>query len=256
MAPAGQGWPGAVRLLALDEIDSTNSEALRQAAAGQRGPLWVTARRQTAGRGRSGRAWASPTGNLHASLLLDLGCGPREAAGLSLVAGVAVLEAVEALATRRGRSPALRLKWPNDLLVGPAKLAGILVESAVRIEGRLDAVIGVGLNVANAPADLGRQATCLAVLEIGTDTDEAVAALARSFHHWLDKWQEGAGFAAIRQAWLERSVPSGTGLSVNTGRGAVTGRFDSIDIDGALLLRSESGSIVRIAFGDVTIAPG
>src|ERR1043166_8409052 len=114
------------RLLSLDEVGSTNAEAFARARAGERGPLWITARRQTAGRGRRGRAWVSEPGTLYASLLLTDPAPPQRAAELSLVAALAVHDALAERAAVLG--PRLTLKWPNDVLCDGAKLAGILVE--------------------------------------------------------------------------------------------------------------------------------
>jgi BirA family biotin operon repressor/biotin-[acetyl-CoA-carboxylase] ligase len=240
------------RILACDEIDSTNSEAFRQAAAGNEGPLWITARRQTAGRGRSGRSWVSPDGNLFATLLLTLGCGPREAAGLSLVAGIAVHDALEALAAAQGVTASFRLKWPNDVLIGEAKLSGILIETATRSSGGIDAAIGVGINLAWHPDGLGRAATDLTVHGLHVTCEQAVAALARSFHHWVAEWQEGRGFPEVREAWLARSIAEGTPIAVSTAGGRTTGAFGGIDGEGMLLLVREGGT-ARITFGDVSI---
>jgi BirA family biotin operon repressor/biotin-[acetyl-CoA-carboxylase] ligase len=240
------------RILALDEIDSTNSEALRLAGAGETGPLWITARRQTAGRGRNGRRWASPEGNLFATLLVTLACSPREAAGLSLVAGVALHEALTGLSSQAGLDIPFRLKWPNDVLIDGAKTSGILIETAMRPRGGLDAAIGIGLNIVWHPDDLGRRATDLAAHGLRTTPELAVAALARPFHHWIDQWQEGRGFPAVRRAWLERSIAPGTSLSVNTTGGRVAGVFGGIDREGMLLLERD-GATTRISFGDVSI---
>ena len=135
-----------VRLIERDTVGSTNTEALALAQAGERGPLWITARRQNAGRGRRGRVWVSEPGNLYASLLLSDPSPPDRAAELSFVAALAVHDAVTSLIAR---APArLSLKWPNDLLFDGKKFAGILIEG----EGPA-VVIGVGVNCAHHPKD-------------------------------------------------------------------------------------------------------
>src|SRR5262249_11568967 len=144
-----------------DQVGSTNAEAFALAKAGEKGPLWVMAHRQTQGRGRSGRRWVSEPGNLHASLLLSLACPPAATHQLSLLAGVAVVDAIGAVSADRPIRT-LRLKWPNDVLIGGAKCAGILPEShAGTSVGDALAVIGVGINLAWHPEDLGRAATHL-----------------------------------------------------------------------------------------------
>ena len=125
MNAATAGLPEGCRHVHLDEVDGTNAEAMRRVLAGERGRLWISADRQLSGRGRSGRSWASAPGNLFASVVATLDCPPAAAGQLSLVAGVAAIDAIR----RAGEVPGLRLKWPNDILVGNAKAGGILVES-------------------------------------------------------------------------------------------------------------------------------
>lgn len=240
----------ARRVISLSEIDSTNAEAMRRARAGERGPLWIIAERQTAGRGRSGREWVSEPGNLHASLLLDLSCGAEAASRLSLVAGVAVIDAVRGL----GEVP-VRLKWPNDILIGVAKAGGILIETSAVGAGRgLVAVIGIGINVAHAPPDVPN-ATCLRAREIEIAPLAMLDRLSAAMNEWLALWREGEGFPAVRQAWLERAGPLGETLSVNTGSGPEAGLYAGLDDDGALLMDSAMGRR-RFTFGDVTVGGG
>jgi BirA family transcriptional regulator, biotin operon repressor / biotin---[acetyl-CoA-carboxylase] ligase len=249
--------PGAgdVAVLALDQTDSTNAEAMRQAAAGARSPLWITARRQTAGRGRSGRAWGTPEGNVAATLLVFPECPPAALPNLSLVAGIAAFDAVvPCLSTKSARAgpPFLRLKWPNDLIVGDAKLAGILIESSA-LAGTTAVVIGTGINVAVAPPVAGRSVTCLASLGASASAGEVEQALLVQLCRWLSVWNGGAGFAAIRAAWLERAGPVGEAISVNRGSDRLAGTFAGLDEDGALLLATADGVTVRVTFGDVTL---
>jgi BirA family transcriptional regulator, biotin operon repressor / biotin---[acetyl-CoA-carboxylase] ligase len=235
----------------LTETDSTNAEAMRQALAGAVAPLWIRADRQTRGRGRSGRPWQSDhTGNLYASLLLELGCGPEVAAQLSLVTGVAVIDAIRSLSPDALQCD-LQLKWPNDILIGVAKAGGILIEST-RMRGALTVVIGIGLNLVGSPADIGRSVTSLNMHNLHTDPDVMLNALRHHMDHWLGIWHEGAGYEACRHAWTERAVKFGTELTINAGTGPVSGTFQGIDRDGALLLETSSGQ-QRFSFGDVTL---
>lgn len=242
--------PHSIPIVVLDEVDSTNRVALARAQAGETGPLWIMATRQTAGRGRSGRAWASEPGNLYATLLTRLTCHPTAVPGLSLVAGVAVHDAI--MATARRPVPGLRLKWPNDVLIGPAKCAGILAESLM---GR-DAVtvaIGIGINLAWHPADLGRAATHLAVHGVATSPREMLEALVGTMERGLAEWNDGAGFPAVRAAWLERAGAIGEACAVNTGTEHMAGSFAGLDDAGSLLVADSAGTIRTVTFGDVTL---
>ena len=242
------------RVLALGETPSTNMHALALAGGGETGPLWVVARHQTQGRGRSGRAWASVDGNLYASLLVVLDCPARVVHQLSLLAGVSVHDAVVAAARGHGTAlDGLRLKWPNDVMIGGAKLAGILPESSTLAAGRLAVVVGIGLNLAGAPDGLGRAATHLSAHGLALAPADMVAHLHAAFARWLVAWRLGDGFAEIRAAWLDRAGPIGEPLTVNAGQGPVCGTFAGVDPDGALLLRKADGAVSRFTFGDVTV---
>ena len=160
------------RILELDETGSTNADAMRLGLQGEPLPLWVSARRQTAGRGRAGRVWQAGEGNLQASLAFLCAAPRNSAPELALLAGVAVIDAI------RGISPlaldaGVRLKWPNDVLIGNSKTGGILVESTTaRGEPGFLAVIGIGLNVATGPEIPGRAVTSLAQNGIRTTPSE------------------------------------------------------------------------------------
>jgi BirA family biotin operon repressor/biotin-[acetyl-CoA-carboxylase] ligase len=246
--------PPGYRLAFHDELDSTNAEGMRLAATGEAGGLWIMAGRQRAGRGRAGRGWTSGTGNLYASLLLRPGVPLATASQLSLLTGIAAHDAVSALAKAAGAQPDLRLKWPNDLLAAGAKIGGILLESASGAgDAELAVVIGIGVNLAHAPADLGRPATCLVDLGIPASPAAAMTALAASMAEWLDRWNKGRAFAQIRQSWLSRAQPSGAAISVRQGDSLIYGRFLGIDEGGALLIQTESGQEKRITAGDVCL---
>jgi len=240
-----------MRLLHLASTPSTNVEALRLAAAGERGPIWVVADEQTAGKGRSGRSWTSVPGNLYASLLIRPACPPQQLAELSLVAGVGALEAIRAAGG--DRTPAgLRLKWPNDVLVGTAKLGGILVESS-DAGGARAAVLGIGLNLAGFPDGLGREATALAHHGLTIAPRAMLESLDGHMDIWLRIWDDGRGFPAVRDAWMGHAGPKGEPLAVNTGAGRIEGRFAGLDAGGGLLLETAPGETRLFTFGDVTI---
>jgi BirA family biotin operon repressor/biotin-[acetyl-CoA-carboxylase] ligase len=239
------------RSVVLDEVGSTNVEAFARAARGERGPLWIVARRQTAGRGRSGRVWASDPGNLYASLLIELACPPTTAPQLSLLAGVATVEAIAEAGA--GSLHGLRLKWPNDVLIRQAKVAGILAESLAD-PARVVAVVGIGINLAWHPAGLGRAATHLSEQGVRITPDQMLGALDAAMQRWLLAWDVGRGFAHVREAWLEHAGPIGEHCTANTGTERIAGAFLGIDQSGALLLRDDEGRQRIVTFGDVALA--
>ena len=245
--------PHHVRSLVLDQVGSTNAEAFALAKGGEAGPLWVMARRQTQGRGRSGRQWRSEPGNLYASLLTTLTCPPTAVHQLSLLAGVAVVDAIGAAAAGVA-IPGLRLKWPNDVLIDHAKCAGILPESHSSASGpAIVAVIGIGINLASHPDDLGRAATNLAAHGVTVEPEAMLERLAGAIERWLGIWDSGIGFAAVRQAWRARGGPSGETLKVDTGREQIVGAFVDLADDGALIMCDSSGRQRRLTYGEVTI---
>jgi BirA family biotin operon repressor/biotin-[acetyl-CoA-carboxylase] ligase len=237
------------RLLSLDEVGSTNAEAFARARSGERGPLWITARRQTAGRGRRGRAWVSEPGNLYASLLLTDPAPPPRAAELSLVAALAVHDALAERAATLG--PRLKLKWPNDVLCDGAKLAGILVEGE-GLPGRpLAVVIGIGVNCAHHPADTAYPATDLAAAGAVVTPETLTQALIGAMARRLAEWDRGENFAAIRAAWLKRAAGLGAPVRVRLPEREVDGVAETIDETGRLVLRLADGSREHIAAGEL-----
>ena len=235
----------------LGSVGSTNEEAMLRARRGQRGPLWIAAEEQTAGRGRSGRNWVSRPGNLYASLLLTFSRPLATVPQLSLVAGLAAHEAISRLAPNLP----FRLKWPNDVLVDGAKVCGILIEGRMNPQSTAhNVVVGIGVNLAHHPDVAGRPATSLAAFGVPAGPRLALSRLSAAFEHWRKVWDEGEGMPAIREAWLERALAIGLAVSVNTGPERIEGRFQGLDADGAMLLGLPSGDQRRITFGDVHIA--
>jgi BirA family biotin operon repressor/biotin-[acetyl-CoA-carboxylase] ligase len=230
-----------IRTVAL--TGSTNDDVAALAREGAPEGLWLRAERQSGGKGRQGRAWESPAGNLHASTLVRLRPGDPPAPTLALVAAIALHEVTGAYAPGSD----LLIKWPNDLLAGGAKLAGILLER----EGEA-VVVGFGVNLAAHPGDTPRAATSLAALT-GSAADPAafLDALAAAFARWLGRWR-GEGVAPVRAAWLAAAHPRGTALSTHDPSGAeVRGLFDGLDETGALRLRLADGTVELILAGDV-----
>lgn len=236
-----------VPILAFDEIDSTNAEARRRAEAGERGPLWITARRQSAGRGRRGRAWDTGAGNLAATLLQVTDQPPAEAAQISFIAALAVTD----LARRYLATDRVKVKWPNDVLIDGGKAAGILVESGPVADDRLWLATGIGVNLVHAPVLPDRATTSFAASGAhAPDPAQALDQLAVSFASWSALWRQ-QGFAVIAQAWTERAYGLGGPCVARPGREVIEGVAEGMDIDGALLLRLRDGSVRRISAGDV-----
>lgn len=236
-----------------DELDSTNAEARRRAEAGEAGPVWISARRQTAGRGRRGRTWATDEGNLAATLLMTTDVAAPEAAQVSFLAALAAADLAE---TCLGPGAA-RLKWPNDVLVHGRKAVGVLVESGARPDRRLWLAIGVGVNLARHPADVERPATCLAehMAAPPPPAREALEILATRFEVWRARWT-CEGFAPVAQAWTDRAYGLGQPCEARLPNRTLSGIAEGMEPDGALRLRLEGGGVERITAGDVFFGEG
>jgi BirA family biotin operon repressor/biotin-[acetyl-CoA-carboxylase] ligase len=238
-------------ILRFASLDSTNAEARRLAEAGERGPLWITAGRQTSGRGRRGRAWSTETGNLAATLLFACDRAPAEAAQVGFVAALAVADAFDAFVP-----PALvTIKWPNDVLIAERKAAGILVESGAHPSGGLWIAVGCGLNLAHAPGDVERPATSAAEHLNGEQAatpspDAALAVLAAALDRRLAAW-ETYGFETVADGWTARASGLNRPCVARLDGETVEGVAEGLDPDGALRLRLASGALRRITVGDV-----
>ncbi len=234
------------RLIAYDTLDSTNSEALRLARAGEVGPLWIVAREQTAGRGRRGREWVSATGNLTASLMFTAAVTPAVAATLGFVASLAVWETCRALASDLD----LSVKWPNDVLANGGKIAGLLMESEAQGEA-LKIVIGFGVNVASAPEGMAFPASSLHGLGHRVTADEVFSGLTDAWVAGAELWDHGLGFNAVRNDWLAQAAGIGQAISVRMGDRVDRGIFETLDEQGRLILRKKDGMIRVVSAGDV-----
>lgn len=241
----------AAPILLLEDTDSTNADARRRAEAGETGPLWIVARRQTAGRGRRGREWASEGGNLFATLLHVTRKPPAEAAQVTFVAALAIADLLDAYAP-----PSLvTIKWPNDVMLAGEKASGVLVESGAHESGGLWLAVGIGVNLAHAPGGTERPATALVhhlrgdVLAPPT-VEAAAATLAEAFAVWMDRW-ETLGFQPILDAWQARTPGLDGPAVARLGRETVEGRAEGVAPDGALKLRLADGSLRLISAGDV-----
>lgn len=262
-----------VGLVALGMIGSTNEEAGSRVRAGERGPLWITAAAQTAGRGRLGRSWNSPPGNLYASLLISDPSSFEHAPELGFVAAVAVRDAIADAAP--ALAPDLGFKWPNDLLLKGEKCAGILIEGEVAPGNGFTAVIGIGVNCAHHPpmvsdgpppdaanvaparrAAFGEPAVLFPATDLrahGADVtaEQLFTRLSATMCRRLAQWDRGRGFSAILGAWLSAARGLGEQIRVRNGDGEKTGRFVGLDQSGRLVLETPDGGMEKISAGDV-----
>lgn len=241
-----RAWP----VIRFDEIDSTNEEARRRAAQGDFGPCWLTAALQTAGRGRLGRTWDSPTGNLFATALFRFTGPPAEAALICFSAGLAVLDAARAAGVD---ASTLKLKWPNDVEAGPAKLAGILIETG-QAQGGLWVAAGFGVNIAIAPPRPDRQTACLAQLPGGGSltAERYIAFLDIAFRARLMQLAR-EGFEPVRQAWLNHAAHLGKRVETNPAGGKISGVMRGMNADGALILELDSGALHHVRAGEISL---
>lgn len=247
------GW----RAMKFDSLDSTNA-ALRRiveiegdAAEG----LMIWAKSQTAGRGRMGRVWESPVGNVYASILIRAPEDQATAPQIGFVTAVAVADAILDLPRHNATPPPLSHKWPNDILADDKKVCGILPEMVTDADGGSWIIVGVGINL--KPVGVDDAAYPIGSLEaynIDTTPAHVLTRLCRAFATRLDEWRRD-GFAALREAWLKRAPDIGTLMSVGVQGGPVHGNFAGLDTDGALLLDSPQGR-KRLLAGDVLFAGG
>jgi BirA family biotin operon repressor/biotin-[acetyl-CoA-carboxylase] ligase len=241
------------RLIVRDSVGSTNEEAMHLARDGDPGRLWVEAREQLQGRGRRGRSWSSPPGNLYASLLLIDAARSEHLPELGFVAGVALVSALREIL---GDDPRLGLKWPNDILFDGAKLSGVLLESSLLPGGRIACVAGFGVNCRSHPASLPYAATDLAAIGTLLEAPEDVLPrLSAAMAEALAVWARGAGFAEIRARWLKRALGLGEPIYVALGTTNVSGVFETIDSRGRLILR-QGANTRAIEAGDVFLPLG
>lgn len=251
------------RLVGFDSIGSTNSEALAAAAAGDPGGIWFAALQQTAGRGRRGRAWESPSGNLAASLLIVPDAAPDRVATLGFVAGVALNNGLSKILPAGmvrigidgadgddGRSR-IALKWPNDVLADGAKLAGILLEATRTADGRSAIVVGIGVNVVAAPQGVPYPATSLTDMGLPLTAEDVFEVLSDAWVDAFSLWDDGRNVRAILDAWRASAAGIGAPVAVSQDGVVRRGVFETIDSTGRLIIRDDKGTRFPITAGDV-----
>jgi BirA family biotin operon repressor/biotin-[acetyl-CoA-carboxylase] ligase len=230
-------WPGGYDRIILDRVDSTNAEAIRRAPYLDR-PTWIMARRQSAGRGRRGRAWEMPAGNFAATLVMRPGGQPAWAALRSFLAANALYATLDVYAPEASKA----VKWPNDVLLEGGKVAGILLESAGTGE-RVDwLAIGIGVNLVRAPDQGDPAFPPVALADHGERVDpEAFLTTLAGHYATEESILDRLGFEAIREDWLQRAARLGEVITARTSRETITGLFDTIDETGNLVLITGSG---------------
>lgn len=252
------------RIEIFESVSSTHDLALQRAQAGDPGNLWIKAQEQFAGRGRHGRSWISPPGNLYTTLLLIDPAPLLYLPQLSFVAGVALASALTQAIERITPSSqekwndfpihaSLGFKWPNDLLGRGAKLAGILVETTRLPGGRLACLIGWGVNCCSHPSTLSYAATNLHAMGWDLSAEEVFSLLVPSFAYWYQFWEQGYRFEAIRQVWMTRALGLQAKIKVLKGQEVLEGLFQGIDSSGRLLIRQE-GHNLSLEAGEVFLS--
>lgn len=240
-------FPSGWRLESLTEIDGTNAELMRRAEGGQPEGLAVRADIQTAGRGRRGRAWASPKGNLYLSVLVE--SEPSRAGQVGFAAALALIEAIEAAAGEA--LPDLQCKWPNDLLWHGQKVAGLLLEA---VPDKRQVVVGMGVNL--RPMDVPDAVYPVGSLaDYGIDPHDLARRACAALSLRLETWRM-IGFAPLRRAWLERANGLGEDITVRMPNDEFSGTFQDLADDGALLLDQGNAGVKVVSAGDVFFGAG
>lgn len=246
---SAQKLPKGFTLHHVPSIGSTNDEAVKMALDGAPSGTIIMADQQQNGRGRLGRHWASPVGNFYVSIILRPDCPIAASTVLSLLTGVALGEALVELGPD---DLDLALKWPNDILINRAKVAGILLENAAAKGGRTaHVVIGTGVNLRSAPANTAYPVTSLDQAGFKTVSPlDLLAAYTQRLEIWLDRW-ERAGFAVVRNAWRKKAFGLGGPIRLRLEREEIDGVFVDLTEGGALVIEEANGRRREVAAGDV-----
>jgi BirA family biotin operon repressor/biotin-[acetyl-CoA-carboxylase] ligase len=244
-------WLKEYNLLTFDQVDSTNSEALRIARAGIDGNFVIWASKQTNGKGQKSRVWESLEGNLHMSILLDFNIETQRATQLSFLAANAVCQSILSLAKAKNIKLDIALKWPNDVLISEKKVAGILLES-INIYDRRYIIIGIGLNIMNYPKNLLKPATSLHEEKILLkNSDEFLNILMTTFNKLFKKWNNEKSFISTRKYWMRRAYNLNKVITIDNGGGRISGVFKEIDMNGSINLEVASGQTCKLAAGEI-----
>lgn len=245
-------WLQKYNLLAFEEIDSTNNEARRLMQSGAFDRLVIWSKNQTQGRGRYGRSWECQEGNLYLSVLLPINCSLEKSAQLSFVMGLALHDVLTSLAIKHKLKLEVKLKWPNDVLVNGNKISGILMESLSE-EVKDWVVIGLGLNVENTP-DI-RNTTCLKDLGIKIGVGEILGMVMNQFDYYHDMWLI-YDFDKIKKMWVKNAYKLRKVVTISNLQNRVSGIFEGVNKDGAIVLKLASGEKFTMSSGEVFFASG
>lgn len=242
-------WLNRYNFLIFDQIDSTNSEAIRLIRSGITGNFLIWARTQTFGRGRQGNRWESVHGNLYLSILLDTDIPITSQHEVSFITGLALYDAIKDKAIESLKETELHLKWPNDVLIKGQKIAGILLES-LSIYNRNYLVVGVGVNVNSSPKNIGQLTTSLFEEKIITDCTELLHIFITYFDKYFNLWNK-KGFLIIRKKWLKRAYNLNNLITINDGNNRISGVFKDIDFTGKIRIQTANGQIFTISSGEL-----
>lgn len=243
-------WLESYSLITFEEIDSTNSEALRIANTGAVGDFVILSKIQTGGRGTKGRYWDSLAGNLHTSILLQTDFDIKKNSQLPFLVANAVFETIDHFSRQAGIKLNVKLKWPNDVLIDGKKIAGILLES-VSLKGKNYVIIGIGVNIEKAP-DLNKHATCMKDWGIEIASPDAfLNILMGKFRTLYEQWKSDNNFTSIRKDWMKYAYNLNKAIIVDDGSKKVSGVFKGIDSDGAMRVQLASGQYCNIVTGDI-----
>jgi len=238
------------RHIAFDEIESTNLIALDYAHNADPGKLWITAKKQSRGKGSRGRMWVSKPGNLYASLLISTDIPPDKLANLTFVASLAVYDSLKKILPEKQ----LDLKWPNDLLLNHAKISGILLENHPRHNQNSAVIIGVGVNCNSNPDNTNYPATNILKAGYVTEPEIVFQYLVSEMNYWLDIWDNGMNFSTIRTEWLDRAIGVGKEITVKMPRHEMHGIFEKLDLNGCLILKTADNRLHTISSADIFIS--
>lgn len=243
--------PSGVRHTAYAEVVSTNSTCLELARSGDDGNHWVSAEKQTSGKGSRGRSWDSLTGNLFASLLLKNPSEEKLLATLTFVASLAIRDLIVNLAPNRQVD--VRLKWPNDVLLKGKKLSGILLENH-QVKGDNMVIVGIGINVQSSPKEALFPAISLKEFGIKSVAPDLFFQLAQYMQNRLDQWDCGLGFENTKEDWLKHAAKLGEQVQVKQSNETLNGIFEGLSEDGRMLLKTANGQLKKISTADIFFA--
>ncbi|MCF6301653.1 MAG: biotin--[acetyl-CoA-carboxylase] ligase [Devosiaceae bacterium] len=230
-------------------VGSTNQVAAREVADGQADNLWIVAGEQTAGRARRGRSWQTVSGNLAASIALNMDHTVNATHLLGFVAAIAVARTVSTLLPKQFQE--IRVKWPNDVMVGKAKLVGILLEAVSRPDKQRSVIVGMGINITSAPTDLPYEATYINQYDKSITGAEVFKELTKNWVEVYSLWDYDRGRSAILDQWRQVATGIGKSISVRGADNEVQGTFNSIDEEGRLIIVLANGQKEIITAGDV-----